>query len=238
MSAHRYFLWSTGKEGDVSVSDMEAFLHDPRCRSVSSFRRGTVIVPRNRMDQGADARYVLGRAPCLEDVRELHTEYRHSKTKIKRFMPAWHPRTMLRLGIFGGKYLNDCMTEFPREWFQDALSAGTLLPGPARRKEGEVARQVNLCKIHAGQSLAFWQQQGWMQAPDNRGWFQWFCRYALGRRNKELDERQMRRWGNFQRFYSNPKRTAAISQSLLHWSYPLDYDEAQRASYQLYRDAQ
>jgi len=122
------------------------------------------------------------------------------------FTPAFSPGDMLRLGIFEGRYLNDCTGEFPREWFEDALAADCLRPEGADKT-------VNLFGISSRQSLGHWRRQGWVPAlpgdPDGRGWFQWYCRYWLGRRLDALDRHQIGRWKSFRRHAGQIRAAAA-----------------------------
>ena len=103
------------------------------------------------------------------------------------FMPHYSPGEMLEMGIFEGKYCNDCTDEFPDRWFADAQISD--IPNPT----------LNYFGIKSRQPLSVWQEKGWIYGPDPRGWFQWYCRYYLGRRLPEIDTIQIKRWRAFAR---------------------------------------
>ena len=132
------------------------------------------------------------------------------------FEPQLTPAQMLSLGVFGGKYMTDCRAEFPRSWFARAKLS------PKRRDPS-----LNFFGVDASQSLAEWRRMGWIRRVDPRGWFQWYCRYYMGRRSMD-DERQIRRWRQMARHVAQLKRACEPSdlecrprqrQALLHWAY-------------------
>jgi hypothetical protein len=132
------------------------------------------------------------------------------------FRPELTPKQMLELGVFGGKYMTDCGREFPSDWFATAR----LCP---ERHDPE----LNFFGVNASQPLAVWRANGWIHADDPRGWFQWYCRYHLGRRGAD-DERQVRRWRAVRRHIAQLEkhcRRGDLScrrrqrQALLHWAY-------------------
>ncbi|TXH00844.1 MAG: hypothetical protein E6P95_02965 [Candidatus Moraniibacteriota bacterium] len=133
------------------------------------------------------------------------------------FKPDLTPKDMLELGVFGGKYMTDCQAEFPKSWFTHAK----LSPAKSNPK-------LNYFGVAASQSLAVWQAKGWIYLDDPRGWFQWYCRYFMGRRLPDEDDRQIKRWRAIRRHiaqivhncrpgdrYCRPRQR----QALLHWAY-------------------
>lgn len=143
---------------------------------------------------------------------------RKNKKKFDpRFKPDLTPKQMLKLGIFGGLYFSDNPKEFPRDWFTGAK----LSPDGKRHKE------LNYFKINASQPLSVWQSKGWIHPQDPHGWFEWYCRYYMGRRSED-DERQIKRWLAMRRHIAqiaNNCRAGDLScrprqrQALLHWAY-------------------
>lgn len=132
------------------------------------------------------------------------------------FRPELTPRQMLELGVFGGKYMTDCRTEFPASWFAHAKLS------PARPDS-----TLNYFGVKASQSLAEWRRNGWIHPQDPRGWFQWYCRYYSGRRTAD-DRRQIRRWRAIARHvaairHNCERRDLACRrrqrQAVLHWAY-------------------
>lgn len=133
------------------------------------------------------------------------------------FHPELSPREMLALGVFGGKYMTDCRGEFPPSWFEKAR----LSP---RRADAS----LNHFGVLASQSLSEWRRKGWIFEDDPRGWFQWYCRYYLGRRLPFEDERQIKRWRAFRRHLGQLRTACAPGdvtcrprqrQALLQWAY-------------------
>jgi hypothetical protein len=110
------------------------------------------------------------------------------------FKPELTPKEMLELGVFGGRYLTDCRKEFPASWFKHAKLCH------ARHDP-----KLNLFGVNASQPLAVWRRKGWIYHEDPRGWFQWYCRYFMGRRCAD-DERQIKRWRAVQRHVAQLKQ--------------------------------
>ena len=132
------------------------------------------------------------------------------------FRPQLSPAEMLRLGVFGGKYMTDCRREFPASWFTHAKLC------PERHDP-----QLNYFRVNASQSLAVWRQKFWIRPQDPRGWFQWYCRYYMGRRSAD-DARQIRRWRAVSRHVAAIRKNCEPGdlecrrrqrQAVLHWAY-------------------
>jgi hypothetical protein len=132
------------------------------------------------------------------------------------FKPQLTPREMLSLGVFAGKYMTDCRKEFPESWFSRAKLARD------RRDP-----KLNFFSVDASQPLSEWRRKGWIHPDDPRGWFQWYCRYYLGRRGDD-DLRQIARWKAIRRHLRQVQKNCEPGdllcrrrqrQALLHWSY-------------------
>lgn len=153
----------------------------------------------------------------------MQKRYRYKTTEpigknfAKDFKPDLTPKQMLALGVFGGKYMTDCQNEFPKDWFVRARLS------PIKKNP-----KLNYFGVNASQSLKIWRSKGWIYQGDPRGWFQWYCRYYMGRRIPKEDERQIRRWKAMIRHirwlqgacrrgdeYCRPRQR----QALLHWAY-------------------
>lgn len=132
------------------------------------------------------------------------------------FKPELTPKEMLELGVFGGKYMTDCRKEFPASWFRRAKLS------PERRDA-----KLNYFGVNASAPLSVWRKKGWIYHEDPRGWFQWYCRYYMGRRCSD-DERQIKRWRAIRRHIAQVKKNCPQGeiecrpkqrQALLHWAY-------------------
>lgn len=157
----------------------------------------------------------------VHDLMQTNYRYtcvaREGKDFAQEFTPDLSPKEMLALGIFGGKYMTDCAKEFPALWFAHAKLA-----------EGKRNKQLNYFKVHASQPLSVWRAKGWIHPDDPRGWFQWYCRYYMGRRMPTEDARQIKRWKAMTRHIAQIAKHCRVGdefcrprqrQALLHWGY-------------------
>ena len=131
------------------------------------------------------------------------------------FKPELTPKQMLELGVFGGKYMTDCQKEFPKSWFKKA-----------KLNHKKHDPKLNYYQVNASKPLPYWRDKGWIYDEDPRGWFQWYCRYYMGRRSID-DKRQIKRWKAIQRHVAQVRKNCMKGdlgcrprqrQALLHWA--------------------
>lgn len=184
---------------------------------------------------------------------------RRSNKKIdihREFKPNKKPKQVFKLGAFGGTYFRpiyssitkqsyseeDAIKEYPENWFK-GINVKKKITSPNYDKK------VNKYKVKCGSSLESWEESGWIVEQDPYGWFQWYCRYSMGRRTDD-DERQIGRWlklagpnGRFRRTlmnkiiknnttYDDFSISPVIRQVLLHWGYQLtkkDFDQYKKS---------
>lgn len=117
-----------------------------------------------------------------------------------QFKPNLTPKEMLELGVFGGRYMRDCQKEFPKDWFLKARLHKEGAPGHDKK--------LNYFGVDASQPLSIWRKKGWIYKEDPRGWFQWYCRYYIGRRIPAEDAKQIKRWKAIKRHITQVKKIA------------------------------
>ena len=134
----------------------------------------------------------------------------------KIFKPQLTPKQMLELGVFGGSYFGKKIKEFPKSWFKKAKIS----------KNFDV--NLNRFKVKSGLSREHWIKKGWIFKEDPLGWFQWYCRFSMGRRLPNIDEIQIKRWKNFRRHLVAIQKNCEKNdlfcrrkqrQAILQWAY-------------------
>src|SRR5262245_18440443 len=156
----------------------------------------------------------------VNDLMQQGYVYYLTEPVAERFHPSFSPeltpKEILELGVFGGKYMTDCAAEYPADWIARARCC-------SRRHDPE----LNYFGVNASQPLLVWRAKGCIYHEDPRGWFQWYCRYLLGRRCPD-DDRQIRRWLAVRRHIAQQKKNCRHGdltcrrrqrQALLHWAY-------------------
>ena len=140
-------------------------------------------------------------------------------------------------GAFGGTYFRDIYSGVNGKWYRNSWKEFEFLESMDKKLYASSYYNVKVNKygVKVGTSLRFWENKGWINSIDPHGWFQWYCRYWLGRRSHD-DNRQIKRWRAIvSRFksvlvkmikdkrakYDDYSVSPKIRQILLHWSYEL-----------------
>lgn len=135
----------------------------------------------------------------------------------EEFNPELTPEQMLELGVFGGNYFQGEYDELPKAWLDKAVIS-----------DHGHAPELNFFQVDASQPLSEWKRKGWIYEEDPRGWFQWYCRYYMGRRIPDEDKRQIKRWKAIKRHIAQLQKACHPGdltcrrrqrQALLHWAY-------------------
>ena len=161
------------------------------------------------------------------------------------FKPNLSPHEILKMGAFGGTYFRpiyssvtkkhykseDVIEEYPKSWFK-GIDIEKMVISPKYDKK------INKYGVKCGSDLEDWEKSGWMDKQDPYGWFQWYCRFYMGRRTDD-DKRQIKRWlaltgpkGRFKNRllnmikkkdgkYDDESISPVIRQTLLHWGYQI-----------------
>lgn len=181
-----------------------------------------------------------------DEIKDVPKKNRYGEIVFKDFpdfRPNLTPKEVIQAGSFGGtyfrpilsgitgKYYKDQWKEFPEDWFEN-LDIGFYVSSNVIRSS------INKYKTKMGGNLDMWESSGWITNIDPYGWFQWYCRFYLGRRTSD-DARQVNRWlntcGPNGRFrlsliksiirekttYDDYKIKPVIRQGMLHWSFEL-----------------
>ena len=144
------------------------------------------------------------------------SDKKKSEDFYKLFRPQLTPKKMLEMGVFGGSYFGGKIKKYPKSWFKNAKLSKTF----------DVEK--NRFKVKAGLTRKEWLDKGWIFKEDPLGWFQWYCRFANGRRISHIDGIQIKRWKAFKRHLTAIKKNCEPGdihcrrrqrQAILQWAY-------------------
>ena len=252
---HIGWYLSSNTNDEIKIKKFVKFLSEARqtVHSLRSLHKSIPIYDKDSYQlKGKIALYTI---PPKEPVKDIIIHKKKKKIPKRNkygelvfkdfpdFRPNLTPKEVIQSGSFGGtyfrpilsgitgKYYKDVWKEFPSDWF-DGLDVEKYVTSI------KVLKDVNKYKVKMGGNLDMWESSGWITKIDPYGWFQWYCRFYLGRRTSD-DERQIKRWlkssGYNGRFritliqsiiraktkYNDYQTKQVIRQGLLHWAYEL-----------------
>ncbi|KAI1758614.1 hypothetical protein GGR53DRAFT_516510 [Hypoxylon sp. FL1150] len=130
-------------------------------------------------------------------TRDVEGNYHFESHPV--FIPNKSPEDIIREGSFGGGYWRPLYSQRLRttvfdDWHELPASWTAGLDVSKYLTNETYDPEINKYGVACGQSIEEWETAGWIAHEyDVRGWFQWYCRFWLGRRCAD-DDRQVGRW--------------------------------------------
>ena len=166
-----------------------------------------------------------------------------------QFKPNLSPKEIFKLGSFGGTYFRPIKSKvvnksLKNQHYQFRKYGWFKKLDESKYVTNEVCNvKLNKYGVKSGTSLDFWESKGWINEIDPYGWFQWYCRFYIGRRCYD-DDRQIKRWIKFSgersgrwrlrlinmckkknADYNDISISPVIRQGLQHWAYVITKDD-------------
>jgi len=136
------------------------------------------------------------------------------------FKPNLSPKSIFKLGSFGGTYWRPIHSSVLNEDLKDQHLKYKWDIDESLLSCSNYDESKNYFGVSCGLSLEYWEAKGWIKPQDPYGWVQWYCEFYNGRRSED-DIRQIKRWKSFisrmKGMIKPNKENKKIRQSLLHW---------------------
>ena len=155
-----------------------------------------------------------------------------------KFNPILTPRAIIEQGAFGGSYFGLPIEDYTNFEYQQLFDFHFSDLDISLYLGEKYKPKTNKHKVKSGMPYQYWKEKNWIHEDDPYGWFEWYCKFFMGRRHTD-DDRQIRRWQDFcgvngrwrktiysRIFKTNDWNTSPrIQQSLLHWGYEVNEED-------------
>jgi len=142
----------------------------------------------------------------------------------KNFITDYTPLQMFKKGILGGAYFRDIYSSINGKQYKNRWKRYFFLKNlkSTKYKNKIIDKKYNCYGVYASSSLETWENKGWIKKYDPYGWIEWYINFYYGRRIKDYDDWQIKRFLNLKNrmkgLLKKYPKSLKIKQTLLHWA--------------------